>query len=67
MGGHGIPEHTILRRYRRGLKNFFELYSGIVDGWRFYDNTSEPILLASGPSPGGGIDGLSQYRSQIHD
>lgn len=38
-GGHDIPEATIRRRYHRGLKNFFEIYKPIVDGWFFIDNS----------------------------
>lgn len=49
-GGHDVPEPTIRRRYRAGLKNFFEVYAPIVDTWRMYDNSGldEPVLIASG-------------------
>ena len=67
MGGHGIPEKTIVRRYHRGLRNFFKRYSGMVDSWRFYDNTTELRLLASGPNTQGNLDELSHYRSQTDD
>ena len=40
IGGHDIPEETIRRRYIRGLKNLFELYIPIVDGWSVRDNSS---------------------------
>ncbi len=39
MGGHAVPEDTIRRRYHAGLKNFFNLYQSITDGWKFYDNS----------------------------
>lgn len=39
MGGHAVPEATIRRRYHAGLKNFFNLYQPITDGWKFYDNS----------------------------
>lgn len=39
-GGHHIPEEVIRRRYGRGLKNFFQLFSPLVDDWTFVD-TSE--------------------------
>ena len=29
LGGHGIPEETIRRRYQRGLENFFRLVPAI--------------------------------------
>lgn len=40
MGGHAIPELVIRRRYRAGLKNFFNLYRPIADSWRLYDNSN---------------------------
>lgn len=26
LGGHDVPQATIRRRYRAGIRNFFELY-----------------------------------------
>jgi predicted ABC-type ATPase len=50
MGGHNVPEDTIRRRYRSGIKNFFSLYMPIADTWFFYDNSSglSPRLVAYG-------------------
>ena len=50
MGGHDVPEETIRRRYKAGVRNFFELYRPISDTWRMYDNVgaSLPRLIASG-------------------
>jgi predicted ABC-type ATPase len=50
LGGHDIPEKTIRRRYRSGLRNFFRLYRPLAASWFFYDNSLpyRPILLASG-------------------
>lgn len=67
MGGHGIPKDTIVRRYRRGLRNFFETYEGLVDEWRFYDNSSELRLLATGPNAQNDTDRLNAYRKQIDE
>ena len=67
MGGHDIPKDTIIRRYRRGLKNFFETYADMVDEWRFYDNSSGLSSLATGPSNRGNMDRLNAYRKQIDD
>ena len=55
MGGHDIPEETIRRRYREGLRNFFELYRPLASSWFFYDNSvgGVPALLASGAGAGG--------------
>jgi predicted ABC-type ATPase len=50
MGGHDVPEETIRRRYRAGLRNFFALYRPLANTWRIYDNaeSSGPRLIASG-------------------
>jgi len=48
-GGHSIPEETIRRRYKSGLKNFFKLYRPLTDSWQFYDNSNadKVSLIAS--------------------
>ena len=38
-GGHNIEIDVIERRYRTGLRNFFELYTPICDYWLFVDNS----------------------------
>ncbi len=38
-GGHNIPKRVIIRRYQRGLTNFFNLYMNIVDKWFFVNNS----------------------------
>ena len=49
LGGHAVPEETVRRRYRSGLRNFFSLYRALTTTWRMYDNaTTEPRLIASG-------------------
>jgi len=53
MGGHAVPEPVIRRRYRAGLKNFFNLYRPIADSWRLYDNSN--------------INELSLIAAEIHD
>jgi len=48
MGGHSVPEETIRRRYKAGLKNFFNLYTPIADVWRIYNNSDpHPSLIAA--------------------
>jgi predicted ABC-type ATPase len=49
-GGHNVPEETIRRRYRGGLRNFQALYQPIADSWIVYDNTSigGPRTIACG-------------------
>jgi predicted ABC-type ATPase len=50
MGGHGVPELTVRRRYRAGLRNFLRLYRTLATSWRVYDNSgaSGPRLVAAG-------------------
>jgi predicted ABC-type ATPase len=38
-GGHDVPAEVIRRRFHRGLKNFFQLYTSAVDSWYLYDNS----------------------------
>jgi predicted ABC-type ATPase len=53
LGGHDVPEETVRRRYRSGLRNFFTLYSPLATSWRMYDNSTEqPRLIASGDAQG---------------
>lgn len=51
-GGHAIPEGVVRRRYRTGLRNFFELYRPLTSTWQVWDNSSEsadaPRLVARG-------------------
>ena len=48
LGGHSVPENVVRRRYASGLKNFFELYEPLADGWMIYDNSAyaRPRLIA---------------------
>lgn len=50
QGGHFVPDDTVRQRYRRGLKNFFNLYRPIADRWDLYDSTGPtgPELIANG-------------------
>ena len=41
-GGHDIPLDTIIRRYKRGLLNFFSLYKNLTKNWIFIDNSGVP-------------------------
>lgn len=51
-GGHDVPEETIRRRYRNGVRNFFALYQTLSDEWCVYDNSElvAPMLIAGGES-----------------
>ena len=39
LGGHGVPETTIRRRYHLGLHNFFRLYQPLATTWGMFDNS----------------------------
>ncbi|NLX21997.1 MAG: hypothetical protein GXY55_10075 [Phycisphaerae bacterium] len=45
-----MPEATIRRRYRVGLRNFFGLYQPLATTWRVCDNpeTAPARLVAAG-------------------
>jgi predicted ABC-type ATPase len=46
-GGHSIPTDTIIRRYKKGIENLFQLYMPLADNWSLYDNSFEnPELIA---------------------
>lgn len=45
-GGHNIPEEVIERRYKRGIKNLFEIYLPICDNVMILDNSDKlPLLI----------------------
>jgi len=42
LGGHDVPEGSIRRRFRAGMRNFFALYRPLATTWRIYDNSGDP-------------------------
>jgi len=50
LGGHDVPEGTVRRRYKRGLRNLFGLYIPLADSWQVFNNSraGRPELVASG-------------------
>ncbi len=49
QGGHNVPADTVCRRFDTGLRNFWSIYSKIVDSWELYDNSgSSPRLMDKG-------------------
>ncbi|MEN3335735.1 MAG: hypothetical protein V7641_5100 [Blastocatellia bacterium] len=62
LGGHDIPEDTIRRRYRRGIRNFFSFYRPLAESWGVYDNSlREPLLIAKG----NGTTSINVYQSDL--
>ncbi len=49
-GGHDVAEGIIRRRYGKGLKNFWSVYSPLAHAWSVYDNSgsTEPVVIGSG-------------------
>ena len=45
QGGHSVPPDDIRQRYESGLRNLFQLYRPIVDGWWLYDASRLPPRL----------------------
>lgn len=44
-GGHHIPDEVVVRRYWRGLANFFEVYQALADTWVLCDNSGGEIRI----------------------
>ena len=50
QGGHNVPRADVLRRFKRGWKNFEEHYRALADHWELYDNSGATAnLLEIGP------------------
>ncbi|MBN2523006.1 MAG: zeta toxin family protein [Bacteroidales bacterium] len=56
-GGHDIPKNVIARRYKSGLKNFFDLYLPISNFWMLFNNSISPSELIA--------EGYSDYEIDI--
>jgi len=52
QGGHNVAESVVRRRFDRGLRNFHNVYRGLVSSWVLYDNSgTSPRLIESGDNP----------------
>lgn len=40
LGGHGVPDEVVRRRFSRSVNNFFNLYAPLADIWTVYDNSA---------------------------
>ncbi|HET6977129.1 MAG TPA: AAA family ATPase [Pyrinomonadaceae bacterium] len=48
QGGHNVPSGVIRRRFEAGLRNFENIYKGLVHEWWWYDNSgSTPQLIST--------------------
>lgn len=49
-GGHNVPVPTIIRRYKRGLRNLFRMFMPIVNAWTLVDNTRGDCQIVANQS-----------------
>ena len=47
QGGHNVANAVIRRRFESGLRNFRDVYTNLVDGWWWYDNSGDTLQLIS--------------------
>lgn len=48
-GGHNIPTETVKRRYKKGIKNLFKIFSSLCNRWIIIDNSNTShIIVAEG-------------------
>ena len=48
-GGHYIPNGNVIRRYRRSVRNFWQIYRTMVDDWTlYYNGPQKALLIAAG-------------------
>jgi predicted ABC-type ATPase len=62
-GGHHIPEDVIRRRYKGGLRNFFNLFLARVDNWLFVNNSGDNYeIIAEGALNEEVINNIEQWE-----
>jgi predicted ABC-type ATPase len=62
-GGHNIPEEVIRRRYKSGLKNFFNLFLPRVDNWLFVNNSGDSYeIIAEGSMNEFTVNNVLQWK-----
>jgi predicted ABC-type ATPase len=45
-GGHNVPEEIIVRRFKKSLSNFQQIYKNLADSWIIFDTSEEkPIIV----------------------
>jgi predicted ABC-type ATPase len=47
MGGHSVPDETVRRRYRTGLRNFLTLYQDRTTTWSIFDSSRPQLRLTA--------------------
>ncbi len=65
-GGHHVPADEIVRRYHRSNRNFWEMYKGLSDQWKLYNNSGDPIVaVATGDKDDTIITDSERYKSWL--
>lgn len=64
-GGHNIPSEVIERRYKRGIKNLFDIYLSIVDGALIFDNSEGRHELIADKQINGLLNILNQEKFNL--
>lgn len=61
-GGHNIEPKIIERRYKRGIKNLFNIYLPIVDGALIFDNSEGKYELLAEKMIDGSLNIINQVK-----
>ena len=63
MGGHGISEKVVRRRFHKGISNFFKHYRQILDSWILFDGSGKfPYPIAEKRT-----EGLKIFDQELYD
>lgn len=58
-GGHDIPEETIKKRYKMGIKNLIKMYIPVCDYWIVVNNSNSPFQLIA--------EGFRNIRTEVKE
>ena len=63
MGGHGISEKVVRRRFHKGIGNFFRHYRQVLDSWILFDGSGKiPHPIAEERA-----EGLKIFDQELYD
>ncbi len=63
LGGHNIPEKTVIRRFERSHKMFYNTYKDLVDTWFLFDNSKEKTKAVA---LGGSSSNLTIFSENLY-
>ena len=68
MGGHGIPEDVIRRRFTRSAQYFFDMYAPLADEFSVFDNTydDEALIIATSDEHGLAVRDVERWTHLKH-